>query len=404
MVCRTDPLHGFEDSIQHRLRETAGLRVPLARMVGCDQRDRRQGPDPLMSKLRHRRGNVVTRCAPRAQERLHRHGPEDDDHPEVPQEHHFAFQVGLASSELDSRRLVLRRGAPHRGGGVAIPGDEAVVFRNGRCLIRKARPVQRPIQEFSAPGSRECAPGAVATMGRRRPPAHGEGIIVSKSRPVRFSRVVALSQAVGPETQMFPAYPPPSFTQWTTREVHGFFAESMFLISHTGTHVDAPFHFEPKGRKLDELPVDRFIAPGHVLDLRGLPKKGRILPQHLRTSMSATHRSVGKGDAILLRTRWWERHRGTPAYLFDSPGLTGAGANFLLKLGVSFVGIDTASIDHPEDATYPAHHALLGANVLVIENVANLSALGSSAFWLLALPLNLQGTSGSPIRLVALGE
>jgi len=38
---------------------------------------------------------------------------------------------------------------------------------------------------------------------------------------------------------MFPAYPPPSFTQWTTREVHGFFAESMFLISHTGTHVDA---------------------------------------------------------------------------------------------------------------------------------------------------------------------
>ena len=120
--------------------------------------------------------------------------------------------------------------------------------------------------------------------------------------------------------------------------------------------------------------------------------------------MSATHRSIGKGDAILLRTRWWERHRGTPAYLFDSPGLTGAGANFLLKLGVSFVGIDTASIDHPEDATYPAHHALLGANVLVIENVANLSALGSSAFWLLALPLNLQGTSGSPIRLVALAE
>jgi len=204
---------------------------------------------------------------------------------------------------------------------------------------------------------------------------------------------------------MFPAYPPPSFTQWTTREVHGFFAESMFLISHTGTHVDAPFHFEPKGRKLDELPVDRFIAPGHVLDLRGLPKKGRILPQHLRTSMSATHRSIGKGDAILLRSRWWERHRGTPAYLFDSPGLTGAGANLLLDWGVGLVGIDTASIDHPDDATYPAHHTLLGANVPVIENVANLSALGSSAvFWLLALPLNLQGTSGSPIRLVALAE
>src|SRR5256712_6348489 len=202
---------------------------------------------------------------------------------------------------------------------------------------------------------------------------------------------------------MSPAYPPPSFTQWTPREVHGFFAESMFLISHTGTHVDAPFHFEPKGRKLHEMPLDRFVARGHVLDVRGLPKKGRILPQHLRTSIGA-RRPIGKGDAVLLRPRWWERHGGTPAYLFDSPGLTRAGANLLLDLGVGLVGIDTASIDHPDDATYPAHHALLGANVPVIENVANLSALGSSPFWLLALPLNLQGTSCSPIRLVALAE
>ena len=228
--------------------------------------------------------------------------------------------------------------------------------------------------------------------------------MVSKSRIVRFSRIVDLSQAIGPATQMFPAYPPPTFTQWTTREVHGFFAESMFLISHTGTHVDAPFHFEPKGRKLHEMSLDRFIAPGHVLDLRGLPKKGHILPQHLRSSMRAERRPIRKGDAVLLRTRWWERHRGTPAYLFESPGLTRAGANVLLDLGVGLVGIDTASIDHPDDATYPAHHALLGANVPVIENVANLSALRSSAFWLLALPLNLQGTSGSPIRLVALAK
>ncbi len=228
--------------------------------------------------------------------------------------------------------------------------------------------------------------------------------MVSKSQIVRFSRVVDLSQAIGPDTQMFPAYPPPTFTQWTTRDVHGFFAESLFFISHTGTHVDAPFHFEPKGRKLHQMPLDRFVVPGHVLDVRGLPKKGRILPSHLRPPIRATQRPIRNGDAILLRTRWWERHRGTRAYLFENPGLTRAAANLLLDLGVGLVGIDTANIDHPDDATYPAHHALLAANVPVIENVANLSALGSSSFLLLALPLNLQGTSGSPIRLVALAE
>src|SRR2546428_12239989 len=126
MVCRTELLHGFEDSVQHRLRETAGLRVPLARMVGCDQCNRRQGPSPFMAKLRHRRGDVVTRSAPRAQERMHRHGPEDDDYLEVPQEHYLAFQVGLASGELDSRRLVLWRGAPPPSRATFKPGEAAL--------------------------------------------------------------------------------------------------------------------------------------------------------------------------------------------------------------------------------------------------------------------------------------
>jgi len=101
---------------------------------------------------------------------MHRHGPEDDDYLEVPQEHHLAFQVGLASGELDSRRLVLGRGAPHRGGDIAIPEDEAIVLRNGSRLIREAGAVQSPIQEFPAPVSREGPPSAVASMGRRRQP------------------------------------------------------------------------------------------------------------------------------------------------------------------------------------------------------------------------------------------
>jgi len=228
--------------------------------------------------------------------------------------------------------------------------------------------------------------------------------VASRSRTVRFSRIVDLSQSIGSDTQMFPAYPAPTFTQWTTRDVHGFFADSLFLVRHTGTHVDAPFHFEPKGRKLHEMPLDRFVARGHVLDLRGLAKKAKILPEHLRSSTRSAHRPIRKGDAILLRTRWWERHRGTPAYLFQNPGVTRAAAKLLLEWGAGLVGIDAANIDNPDDATYPAHHTLLGADVPIIENVANLEILGASPFLLLALPLNLQGTSGSPIRLVALAE
>jgi arylformamidase len=225
-----------------------------------------------------------------------------------------------------------------------------------------------------------------------------------RPRTVRFSRVVDLSQPISPKTQMFPAYPPPTFTQWTTRDVHGFLAESMFMVTHTGTHVDAPFHFEPGGRKLDAMPLDRFVAPGHVLDVRGLPAKGAIRPEHLRSARQELPDPVRDGDAVLLRTGWWERRRGTPAYLFENPGVTKAAAEVLAGWGVGLVGIDTANIDRPDDPKYPAHHTLLRANVPVIENVANLAALRSGACLLLALPLRLEGTSGSPIRLVALVE
>lgn len=221
------------------------------------------------------------------------------------------------------------------------------------------------------------------------------------SHPIRFSRIIDLSQPIGPKTQMFPAYPPPTFTQWTTREVHGFLAESLFLVSHTGTHVDAPFHFEPEGKKLHEVPLSRFLAPGQVLDVRGLPAKGLITPQQLTKARRRLRAPVREGDAVLLRTGW-ERHGGTPAYLFENPGLSGPAAKLLVRWGVGLVGIDTANIDHPDDGKYPAHHALLRANVPIIENATNLAALGSSPFFLLALPLSLDGATGSPIRMVAL--
>src|SRR5439155_12724313 len=120
-------------------------------MVRCDQRDRRQSPGPLMPQFRRGWEDLVAGRPPRAQERLPPDGTEDDDHAELPQYPHLALEVRLASGELDSRRLVLRWGAPHRRGDVAIPKDQSIVLRNGGGLIRKPGPVQSPVQEFPAP-------------------------------------------------------------------------------------------------------------------------------------------------------------------------------------------------------------------------------------------------------------
>ena len=170
---------------------------------------------------------------------------------------------------------------------------------------------------------------------------------------------------------------------------------------------------------LDQVPIERLVGTGVRVDVTtpcARNRDHRVTIQDLE-QWEAAHARIPDQAIVLLDTgfaRFWpsrQEYLGTElrgqegVRALHFPGLHPEAAAWLVRERlVKAVGIDTASIDHPDDATYPAHHALLGANVPVIENVANLSALRSSAFWLLALPLNLQGTSGSPIRLVALAK
>ncbi len=94
--------------------------------------------------------------------------------------------------------------------------------------------------------------------------------------------------------------------------------------------------------------------------------------------------------------------RGRTSYLSENPGLDRHGAEAIVESGASLVGIDTANLDLPDAADFPAHHALLRADMPIVENLANLGAIRASAFTLVALPLRLRGATGSPIRAVAL--
>lgn len=218
---------------------------------------------------------------------------------------------------------------------------------------------------------------------------------------IAYDRVVDLSQEIAPDLQMFPAYPPPTFLPWTTREAHGFLAEAMFMVTHTGTHVDAPWHYRTEGEKLHELAASRFIRPAVILDVR--PGKARmpITQNVLESAARRSHVSIGKDDAVLVRTGW-ESKRGTDAYLSENPGLTRDGAAWLVGRSASLVGIDAANIDLPTDLRFPAHHTLLAADVPILENLANLAALRKPRFTLVATPLPLRGTTGSPVRAVGL--
>lgn len=214
-----------------------------------------------------------------------------------------------------------------------------------------------------------------------------------------YRRIVDLSQEISPNLQVFPAYPKPVFIPWTTRERHGFLSEALFMVTHSGTHVDAPSHYRPEGKTLHELPLSKFVVPCRLLDLRPQRAKSRIGPEALRKALRGV--PLVRGSGVILWTGW-EAKRGRRAYLYENPGLTRRGAEELLRWGASVVGIDTANLDLPDAGDFPAHHTLLKASVPILENVAHLADVRASSFTLIALPLRLRGATGSPIRAVAL--
>ena len=195
-----------------------------------------------------------------------------------------------------------------------------------------------------------------------------------------------------------------------------FYAANAFCTpEHGGTHIDAPIHFAEQGWTLGEVPVDRLIGPGVVID--GSAAAARDPDYRLTAedvlAWEQTHGEVPAGAIVLLRTGWSSRWPVTLDYLGDdTPGdasnlhfpAYGAEAARLLieQRRVAALGVDTASIDHGPSADFIVHRIAAAANVVGLENLTNLDQVPPVGAWVVALPMNIAEGSGGPVRVVAL--
>jgi kynurenine formamidase len=196
-----------------------------------------------------------------------------------------------------------------------------------------------------------------------------------------------------------------------------FYAANFFQApEHGGTHLDAPIHFHQKGQTVDQIPLERLIGPGAVVDVSAAAAKD---PDYLVTTedirrWEARQRKRVDGHIVLLRTGWgkyWPlraKYLGTEKRGADAlkqlhfPGLSPEAARWLVReRQVKAVGIDTASIDHGPSQDFTAHVILASHQVPVLENLANLDRLPEAGFTVLALPMKIRGGSGAPLRAVA---
>ena len=164
---------------------------------------------------------------------------------------------------------------------------------------------------------------------------------------------------------------------------------TLSMGSHTGTHVDAPRHFLDDGSGVDALSLDALIGPCEVVDLAD--RDG-----HVEAA------DVGSAERrVLFRTRNSLNEPGS--WSDDYAALTEGAAQALIDSGVVLVGIDALSIEMPGSDTFPVHHALLEAGVVIVEGLA-LHHVGAGTYTLLCLPLKLVDGDGAPARAVLLPQ
>jgi arylformamidase len=170
----------------------------------------------------------------------------------------------------------------------------------------------------------------------------------------------------------------------------------MELGVHTGTHIDAPYHFLADGVKVDSLPLEILIGSAQVVEF---PKEVK------RITAETLEKAEIPADCrrLLFKTSnsdLWAR--GEIEFQRDYVGLTNDGAEYLIARGIRLVGMDYLSVAAFDQLT-PTHLTLLGAGVVVIESV-DLSKVRAGAFTLICLPLKLGGAEGAPARAVLIEE
>jgi kynurenine formamidase len=217
---------------------------------------------------------------------------------------------------------------------------------------------------------------------------------------VRVRRLVDLSAPVDEATVVFPGDPAPRLEVHSTIERDGFNLLRLQLGSQTGTHVDAPYHFEETGARLHELPLERFVGRGVLVEARGLPPRTPVTWDLFEPIADR----LGEDCVVLLHTGW-SRFYGSPAY-FEHPFLDAHACRRLLELGVRTICIDAVNIDETPDeahpgAGYPAHHLIAAAGGVIGENFRNLDQLSWADPMVMLFPIALQGSDGAPVRAVA---
>lgn len=198
--------------------------------------------------------------------------------------------------------------------------------------------------------------------------------------------LIDISRPLAEGTACWPGDVPYSFRLgWSIASGASVNVGSVATSVHTGTHCDAPFHYDSAGATVEQLPLERFVGPAWVVDVAGGPWRAKLEG----LDFAATPR-------VLFRTGGWpdtgQFPAGIPTMEPDLPA-------WLAARGVALIGVDLPSVDALDSKALDNHHALGRGGITIVEGLW-LEGVPAGRYELLAVPLRLVGADGAPLRAV----
>lgn len=199
---------------------------------------------------------------------------------------------------------------------------------------------------------------------------------------------IDISQRLDKNVAVWPGDTPFSYKiNWSKNDSGSVNVGQINMSLHTGTHIDAPFHFDNEGKRVIDLDLDLYIGYAQVIHLPNITSIG--VNELSNFDLQGVTR-------LLIRTDTWKNRSVFPQTI---PHIQPELAAYLSERGVRLIGLDLPSVDPLDSKELSAHHELAGHNIHILEGLV-LDDIGPGNYELAALPLALVEADGSPVRAV----
>lgn len=243
-----------------------------------------------------------------------------------------------------------------------------------------------------------------------------ENDVISDPEPYRPKiEYIDHRATVGDLVKFFPGIKPedmPDGEAWAIERIE--------LITHNGTHLDAPYHYAStmdKGQRaitIDEVPLEWCLQPGVKLDFRHFPDGYVVTEQDVRDELARIGHTLSPLEIVVINTSAGKRY-GQNDYVSAGCGMSKAATLYLLERGVRVTGTDGWSWDAPFSATaekymkdrdpsiiWEGHKAGLEIGYCHLEKLHNLEVLPANGFTISCFPFKIRGASAGFTRAVAI--